>query len=153
MDRHELLATIRRGRQDLEAALAGLADEQMAEPVNGDWTRTDVVGHLGAWEDRTVRLFAILRGEREFDPEEPAEVDAFNAWSHERRRGRPLAEVRASEAAAWQAVVDLVERSDETDLFDTKRFPFLEGRPFADVVLENTSRHYPDHLDHLRPLA
>src|SRR5581483_2594325 len=98
MDRRGLLTEIRVARERLEDVLARLTDEEMAERVNGDWSRTDVLSHFEAWEDRTVRLFAILRGERDFDPDEPGEVDEFNAWWHGRKGGRRLADVRASEA-------------------------------------------------------
>ena len=151
MDRDTLLRDIRAARRRLDDVLAGLSDEDLAAAVNGDWTRRDVVAHLEGWEDRTLRLFAILRGERDFHPDEPGETDAFNAWWFERNRGRALADVRRSEAAAYEAVVALVTTAAEADLFDANRFGFLEGRPFAAVVRENTSDHYPDHLDQLTP--
>lgn len=149
MDREALLGDIRAARERLETALARLSPEQMGERVNGPWTRTDVLAHIEGWEDRTVRLFAILRGEREFDPDEPAEVDAFNAWWFERNRGRPLDDVRRSETAAYESVLALVRDAEEAELGDGARFPFLEGRPFEQVVRENTVDHYPDHLAQL----
>jgi hypothetical protein len=151
MDRQTLLAEIRGARAPLEEALGHLSADQMAERVNGDWTRTDVVAHLAGWEERTLRLFSILRGERDFDPDEPGEVDAFNAWWFERTRGRPADEVVQAEAEAYRGVVGLVESAADADLTDPSRFPFLEGRAFERVVLENTSEHYPDHLEQLRP--
>ncbi len=151
MDREELLTEIRSGRAEFDAALRSLTDEQMADRVNGDWTRADVLGHIEAWERRTNRFFAILRGERDFDPDEPGDTDEFNAWSHERNRGRPLAEVRSGEADAYAKVLTLVETALETDLFDGTRFAFLDGRPFSRTVLENTSEHYRDHLALLTP--
>jgi uncharacterized protein DUF1706 len=149
MDKQALLAEMRAGRARLEAVLTDMTDDQMAEPVNGDWTRTDILAHIEAWERRTNRLLAILRGEREFDADEPGDVDAFNAWSFERNRGRGLAEVRASEADAWREIVALVESADEAELTDSTRFEFLAGTPFTRTVLENTSEHYTDHLDQL----
>jgi hypothetical protein len=134
----------------LDDVLGGLDDRRMAERVNGDWTRKDVVAHIGGWEARAVRLFAIVHGERDFDPEEPAETDAFNAWWFERNRDRPVNEVRASEAEAFRALVDLVATAHDADLFDPGRFPFLEGQQFERVVRENTIEHYPDHDDQLR---
>lgn len=150
MDKRELLDEIRAARDRLETTLDALSDAQMAERVNGEWTRQDVVAHLEAWERRTNALFAILRGERDFDPDEPGEVDAFNAWSFERNRGRTLADVRASEADAYRDVIALIETADEAELTDPNRFEFLEGTPFAQTIRENTSQHYPDHLDQLR---
>jgi hypothetical protein len=150
MDRAELLAEVRAGRAALDAILADLTDDQMAQRVNGDWTRTDVVAHLEAWERRTLRLLSILRGERDFDPDEPAEVDAFNAWSWERNRGRSNADVRASEADAYRQVIAAVEAADEPELTDSNRFAFLDGTAFTETVIENTSAHYADHLDQLR---
>jgi hypothetical protein len=149
MDKQQLLDEVRAGRDRLEFALASLTDEQMDEQVNGEWTRTDVLAHLEAWERRTNRLFSIVRGERDFDPDEPGDVDEFNAWSYERNRGRALAEVRASERQTFADVLELVELADEGELSDPTRFPFLDGRPFSRTVLENTSEHYDDHLAHL----
>lgn len=150
MNKEELLAETRMGRERLLAVLAGLTDAQMAELVNGDWTRTDVLAHIEAWERRTLRLLSILRGERDFDPDEPGEVDAFNAWSHERNRGRALAEVRDSEAAAYEDLLATISAADEAELADPTRFEFLEGRPLTAVVVENMSGHYAEHLDQLR---
>ncbi|HEY3524403.1 MAG TPA: ClbS/DfsB family four-helix bundle protein [Candidatus Limnocylindrales bacterium] len=149
MDRDSLLADVRAARELLESALAGLGDEAMTERVNGDWTRKDVIAHLEGWEARTVRLFAILRGEREFDPDEPGDTDGFNAWWFERNRGRPLADVRRTEREAYEAVIGLVTSADDADLFDPTRFEFLEGQAFEAVVRENSSGHYPDHLGQL----
>jgi uncharacterized damage-inducible protein DinB len=151
MDRTDLLADIRAARNRLENALARLDDETMAEPANGDWSRKDVVAHIEGWEARTVRLFAILRGERDFDPDEPGDMDAFNAWWFDRNRDRPLSEVRRTEREAYEAVIGLVTAADDAELFDATRFAFLEGRPFEAVVRENTCDHYPDHLDQLAP--
>jgi hypothetical protein len=149
MDRNDLIADIRGARERLESALAALDDAAMAERVNGDWTRQDVLAHLGGWEARTVRLFAILRGERDIDKDEPDDTDGFNAWWFERHRDEPLADVRRAEREAYDAVVALVASADEAELFDPACFAFLEGRPFEAIVRENTTEHYPDHLAHL----
>ena len=56
MDRASVLIELYAGRERLRAALASLPDAAMLDRVDVEWTRKDVLAHLGAWERRFVDL-------------------------------------------------------------------------------------------------
>jgi hypothetical protein len=149
MDRHALLDTIRTGRGRLDALLAVLPDGRMLDVVNGEWTRKDVLAHIEAWERRTVELYRLLSSGRDPGTIGDSETDAVNARFFEQHRGRDLADIRAAEAGAYWAVLDLVESAPEADLFDPNRFAWTDGDPFFEWITGNTSEHYEEHIDQL----
>ena len=147
MNRTTLLATIAAGRARLETALAGLPDGAMADRIDEAWTRTDVLAHLEAWERRVVEDLATLRcGDA---PDRSVDTDALNEAWYRAGRERPLADVRAGEAAAYQAVIATIEGASDEELFDGSHFAWTEGDPFAGWLRGNTDEHYDEHLAQL----
>jgi hypothetical protein len=152
MDRTDLLTTMADGRAALRITLAPLTNAEMEVPVNGAWSRRDVLAHLEAWERRVAALFETLRSGA--DPgavSDGEETDVLNARFFEEGRHRTLADVRRGEEDAYQSLARLVEDAPEDDLFDPERFAWTEGRPFCDWILGNTAEHYAEHLDQLAP--
>jgi hypothetical protein len=145
--RRRLLSSIQAGRARLLEALAELDDEAMLDRVDEEWTRKDVLAHLGAWEQRVVDLFAILRAGEE--PADAEETDALNARLQAAHRDLPLDLVRRSEDEAWQRLLAVVEGAQDAELFDGERFAWTGGDPFADWIHANTDEHYQEHLDQL----
>ena len=147
MDRTSLLFELHAGRERLLAALASLSDESMLDRIDDEWTRKDVLAHLERWERRVVDLFAGLQSGR--PPRDGVETDELNARFHATDCARPLADVRAGEAAAWQELLKLVDGASDDELFDGRRFPWTQGDPFVDWVTGNASEHFDEHLDQL----
>ena len=145
--RRALLTSIQAGRDRLAETLARFDDASMLERVDDDWTRKDVLAHLGAWEERVVDLMAMLRaGEA---PDDIDDTDAFNGRLLAAHRDVPLDRVRRSEQEAWERLLALVEGASDRELFDGERFAWTGGDPFADWIHANTDGHYDEHLEQL----
>lgn len=154
MDRTDLLIAMADGRAALRVTLAPLSRAEMEEPVNGAWTRRDVLAHIEAWERRVAALFGTLAtGGDPGSGGEAGTTDAINGRFFEENRRRALDDVRRGEGEAYEALVRLVEEAAEADLFAPDRFAWTEGRPFSEWILGNTSEHYAEHLDQLAARA
>lgn len=147
MTRTTLLAAISAGRARLAAALADLPDAAMDERIDDAWSRKDVVAHLGAWERRVVANLATLRDGSE--PDGSVETDELNEQFYRMDRDRPLADVRAAEQAAYDAVLAAIEGASDAELFDGRHFGWTEGDPLADWFRGNTDEHYDEHIEQL----
>ncbi len=147
MNRTALLDTIAAGRDALDTALAGLSDAAMAERIDVDWTRKDVLAHLAAWERRVVDNLASLRAGD--NPDGSVETDELNDRFFQRDRERPLADIRAQERAAYDAVLTAIGDASDAELFDGRHFGWSEGDPLADWFRGNTDEHYAEHLEQL----
>lgn len=145
--RRDLLTSILAGRDRLCAALAAFDEAAMHERVDAEWTRKDVVAHIGAWERRIVELIERLRaGEA---PDDAIETDELNARYHAAQRGLPLDLVIRSEEEAWQELLGIVRSAPARELFDGGRFAWTDGDPLADWIRANTDEHYEEHLEQL----
>lgn len=149
MDRNELVAEMRAGRQRLDAALGRVSDEQMARPVLGNsWSVKDLVAHLGFWEWRIVNLYGHLsRGEAV--PEDNLTMDELNEQAFILNQDFPLVVVKGEERNAYNQLLVVAEKAAEADLFDPHRFPWTEGEPFVNFIKDNTYVHYDEHLGDL----
>lgn len=147
MDRPTLFIELFAGRERLRAALATLSDAAMLDRVDVEWTRKDVVAHLGAWERRFVDLLERLR--RGEWPEDAWETDELNARLYLDERDRPLADVRVREEAAWGRFLAAVEGMTDEELFDPHRFAWTQGDPLVDWVTGNANEHIDEHLEQL----
>ena len=145
----QFLTVTEESYRNLQHEVAGLTDEQLREPgVIDDWSVKDILAHISGWERMfTGWMDALLRGEQPDRPDaiDEAWLDATNARLYEESRRRSLEEVRI-EAAEWHAaIIALIERMPEEDLFDPHRFPFTGGGPVAPWVRGNADEHYDEH--------
>jgi hypothetical protein len=147
MTRTELLDAIRTGRRTLDDTLAGFSDDQMADRIDETWTRKDVLAHVGAWERRVVALLERLRAGAPAGP--AVETDELNERYWREDRDRPLDDVRASEAADYDALIAAVEGASDEELFDGGHFDWTEGEPLANWFRGNSDEHYAEHLEQL----
>src|SRR4051794_15771508 len=107
MDKPTLLSQIRAGRSRVDAAVAGIPDAAMADRVDDEWTRKDVLAHIEAWERRVVELLEQLRaGDPMTDREE---TDDVNARFFVRDHDRSLSDVRAGEQDAYERMLAAIE--------------------------------------------
>jgi hypothetical protein len=147
MDRPTLLSHLHSGRARLEAALGDLSDAAMADRIDDEWTRKDVLAHLEAWERRVIDLLDRLRtGEA---PAERVETDELNARYYAADRDRSLADVRAGERAAYERMLAAIGGARDEELFDGSHFAWTEGDPLADWFRGNGDEHYDEHLEQL----
>jgi hypothetical protein len=147
VDKPTLLTHLRAGRTRLDATLAGIPDGAMADRIDDEWTRKDVLAHIEAWERRVVELVDRLRAG---DPlTERVDTDELNARSHARDRDRSLEDVRAGERDAYDAMLAVAAAASDEEIFDGNHFAWTEGDPLADWFRSNGDEHYDEHLDQL----
>lgn len=146
MTKRELLEAIHKGRAEFEAALVDLTPEQMMTPrAGGGWSAKDTLGHIAVWESRLVTmLYAIERG---VAPKviRAEQVDQFNAESLAEQRDRPLERVLSDFHAVHAQLLKRLGDVPERDLFDPRRFAWMEGEPLARMVAADTFEHYAEH--------
>ena len=154
MNKADLLTQIRASRQQLEATLAQISDEQMvAADMPGGWSAKDALAHIAWWEKYAVNTYHTLRrGDTPASVIEEQTVDELNARVFAENRARNLADVRREESEVYQDLLALVENAPEEDLFNPQQFAWTEGQPFVDWIKNNTYGHYEEHLDDLRAL-
>lgn len=147
MNKQELMAEITSGRASLDAALSKVDEERMPLIVlHGEWSVKDLIGHLGFWEDTIVKFFDILQTGK---TPEPFELDAVNAKALVESRKQSLSDVCKQEKAAYQKVLELVNNTPDDELFDPAHFPWTGGRPFEELIRDNTCGHYEEHMPEL----
>ncbi len=154
MDKPELLATLRAGHARLRETIDGLSDADLDLPAHGSWSRRDLVAHLEWWERHSARVVHALRAGREpYGRDEPFDLDAQNAQILEESRGRPPADVRRGEEAAWEELLAHLEAASDEDLFDADRFAWTDGRPLSETIRGDTDLHWSEHLPDLQGQA
>jgi hypothetical protein len=145
MNKAGLLANIRSGRQQLEAALARFSDEQLLAPrLHGGWSIKDLIAHFGFWEGRIVMLYGqLLRSEDPVADEPP--LDELNAQAYAQPQAKSLDEVRREERAAYTQLLAIAVDASEDALFNPLHFAWTQGKPFAEWIENNTYGHYEEH--------
>ena len=152
MNKIELLADMRATHAELAATAAALDDDALDPPAPGmdGWMRKDVLSHVAWWSDHSARVVEALRAGREpYVREEHWDVDAQNATVLAESRGRTPAEARRSETESFAGLVAAVEAASEEELFEVGRYPWLGSQALADIVIGDSSDHFPDHLPQL----
>jgi len=152
MNRAELLEQIRTGRQQLEGTLARGSDDQMLLPaLPGNWSVKDLLAHFGWWEQRIADLYHTLQQGAVPDPaSNELLVDELNARVFAEYHDQTLPQIRRMESAAFQSILSLAETAPEDDLFNSSRFAWTAGRPFAEWISDNTYGHYEEHSNDLQ---
>src|SRR5512135_476645 len=123
MQREELIRHLSDGRAELERLIALVpADQREAPILTNRWSIKDLLGHLGFWEERALALYRWFAGGPEPTPKPgTANTDQINEAASASIRGRSLEDLSRSEAAAYQAMLNLVQTAPEADLFDPQR--------------------------------
>jgi len=147
MDRTTLFIELYAGRERLRAALASLPESAMLDRIDDEWTRKDVIAHIGAWEHRLVDLIATLR--RGGEPDEAYETDELNARLYAADRDRSTADVLSRETADWDRFVEAVESLTDDELFDGRHFAWTQGDPLVEWVTANANEHIDEHIEQL----
>lgn len=145
MNKDELLGNIRSGRQQLDVSLARFSEEQMLAPsLHGGWSIKDLIAHFGFWEGRIVALYGQLSRGKEPAADEPP-LDELNDQAYRQNQAKTLDEVRREERVIYLQLLALTVNTSEDDLFNSQRFAWTQGRPFAEWIVNNTYGHYAEH--------
>lgn len=152
MTRAELRAELERSRADLEETLQGLSEADLLRPgAVGEWSVRDVLQHLSIWEAETIQLIlGFRRGRRPPSERFTADVDTLNARWHVATRHRPLDRVLADFRAVRRQTLKQIDDLTDDELSQPKAYPWLEGRPLAEWIAEDTYLHEKEHAAEIR---
>jgi uncharacterized protein (TIGR03083 family) len=132
-----LVDRIRHERAALDAAVAGLTDDLMAQPgPAGQWSAKDILAHVTWWEHR---LLEKLRGEPTAHDQlggvdNDARIEAVNDSVYHAHRDQP-----AAYRAALPALTAGLTSVNATTVLAQQEF-----------IADNTWRHYPEHAAQIR---
>jgi hypothetical protein len=125
-------------QQALNAALAGVPEERMGEPLLSEWTLADVVTHIATWYELTARDCDRTRRGRT-----PAlasfthdEIDAWNAAMMFGRRHFAPAQALAELGESWEAFSSALAA-----LPDAVFAEGALGRTLVETLVEHTRDH------------
>lgn len=149
MKKTELLAAMEKSRAELDAALAGLTPEQMADPgALGDWSVKDILSHLTAWEAEAVTLLAKTRQGKTYPAvHSDEEIEALNARWHKENKNRPLERVTADHAGVRKQMLRQLEGCTDTELNAPR--PALKNGTLVEWVKGDTFEHEAEHAAHI----
>ena len=150
MDKTERTALIdryRTGTADVEAALAGITDDELdRQPGDADsWTARQVAHHLADSE-----AMAYIRLRRLLAEEEPL-IASYDEpeWARRLHYDRPIASSLAVLVAVRSASLELLEQLGETDW--SRSGNHSESGPYGvETWLRIYADHSHDHADQIR---
>lgn len=158
----ELLSRIKDAWSQLEQTIAGLSEDQLTMPRDGqDWSIKDHLAHLTFWEQSLLALLRHCDRQQASAPDETttATVDhaEMHAAAYEHNRQRPLDEVLRDFRESHQAlVVALAVLSDVDLLMPGAHHPpadaLLDDDAVISWIMRNTYEHYLEHDAWIRGL-
>jgi hypothetical protein len=149
----ELLERLRRERKRWERLVAEVGEARMAEPgPMGDWTFTDLLTHLTAWQRLDLARLDRALGDGSSAPPWPAglnpdqDQDRINQFIHEATRHQSPAEALAEARRTWDRLEAGLATLPEEALIDPRHFDWMEGEALGPAVVHDVIAHY--HDDH-----
>jgi hypothetical protein len=153
VNKTELLDALKKGREDLSEAIAGLSDEDLERPgCVGDWSVKDVLVHISRWEAELVKmLWQVRQGQRPTSQQfAKTPVDETSRqWAAEYHQ-RPLDLVLDDFEAVHLQTIRRVEAFSNTELTDPQHYPWQQGRPLFEWIAEDSFRHVKEHAGQIR---
>jgi pimeloyl-ACP methyl ester carboxylesterase len=155
MDKSQVLAEMQAARDEFDALLRQLNDEQMLDAtLDGGRSVKDILSHIATWERRCARWLAdSLRGEVPERPEPGVtwdQMDDLNERDFLRAQADTLQEAWEDYHQSYLELFDVVNAMPEEDFGETQRFSWWEGRPISDVIAANSFEHYREHAEQIQ---
>ena len=146
MDKARILAKVQAERARLDAAMAGLTEEQMLRPgVQDKWSIKDMIAHIAFWDARLAgRLEAVLHAASPPAFNYPS-TDIANAAVYNENLARPLGDIQAEATSHYTRILHALEQLLDADLTDPQRFAWTKGKPLRWYVYIDSYGHYPEH--------
>ena len=153
MNKNELIESLEDGRAEVIEMLEELPDETMlASGAMGDWSIKDILAHLVQWEGQLVTLlFQARQGMKKpttahFDP---APRDEINQRWMITSRERPLDIIWKDFTGIRKQTVRRVSEFTEKELNDPNLYPWLNGTPLWQWIVNDTIEHETEHGDQI----
>jgi hypothetical protein len=151
MTKQELIQRIETDWTRLQTSLDGLSEEQLHLPgVVGEWSVKDILAHIAAWQSRLIT--AMFKAEKGFVPDTTsggATVDKLNAQWYREMKDRSFDQVWEDLDASYHQILARLEKWSEKDLFDAKRFKWMQGEPFERYIAGDSYEHYVEHAEQI----
>jgi hypothetical protein len=154
--KQHILAALREEFDQWEALLAGMSEAQLTAPrLPSRWSIKDELAHLWAWQQRSIARIDAALGDQEpvfpvwapgLDPEVEANTDQVNAWIDETYREEPWPTVYRQWREGFLRFLEAAEAIAEKDLLDAGKYPWLDERPLAFILLGSYD-HHQEHFD------
>jgi len=108
LTRHEALATLEAGQNELDSLLNQLSDSDLDEPGTiGGWAAKDVVGHVAFWEELAIQAIDSYRGG--IAPRvAKLDTDDLNAQNQAEQAPRSIFELRARAGDAHASLISAI---------------------------------------------
>ena len=140
----------------LHSTLARLSEDEMTGVHDqAGWTVKDHLTHITAWEESVISFLQGRPRHEGLGVDEilysKASFDDINAVIQELRKSLNLDQATAQLQATHLSLMGLIERLSEADLAQPLRHflvssPVDDRRRAIDIVRDNTSSHFSEHL-------
>ena len=160
MKRH-IIAALREEFNQWEEMLTALTEQQANAPqLASNRSIKDELAHLHAWQQRSIARVeaALLDQEPEFpkwpaelDPDSEDATDRMNEWIYQTTRIQPWPTIYQDWKAGFLRFLAGAETISEKDLLDSVKYPWLDSRPLALILLGSYDHHH-EHLEILLAL-
>ncbi|MFL5695456.1 MAG: DinB family protein [Ktedonobacteraceae bacterium] len=150
MDKTVFISTLKKAREEWEALLAQVGEEQMLQPgAAGKWSVKDVIAHV-TWGEREVAPVMrahVLAGSELWNLSD----DERNEIVYQQNRDRSLHEIMNEEQQAYADLLAAAQTLSDEDLNDSHRYKQMpeEWVPWQ-LYAGNTFKHYQDHMPSIR---
>lgn len=154
MEKTELLEALEDGHAEMVELLNDLPDEAMTAPnVSGSWSIKDILFHLTFWEGQMVTLlFQAQKGMPKpttvhfgKDP-----LDTVNQHIYDTGKDRPLDVIWQDWQSVRKQTIRRVSEMSEAELNELDRYPWQEGKPLFEWVVNDSVGHEEEHSDAIR---
>lgn len=149
MKREEAVVKLRASRRQLYEALAGMSDEDLVRPNAVEkWTVKDLLGHLAAWDEETLRVIQafIMQAEPQYSYAISDRSD-FAVWNAEQiaiRREHSLEAIRSELENARRDLIQVIQGVSDQVLMRAKTTPW--GKPRTSLeLLDELVAHDQEH--------
>jgi uncharacterized damage-inducible protein DinB len=150
MDKAMFIGTLKKAREEWEALLAQVGEEQMLQPgAAGKWSVKDVIAHV-TWGEREIAPVMrthVLAGSELWNLSD----DERNEIVYQQNRDRSLHEIMNEERQAYADLLAAAQTLSDEDLNDSHRYKQMpeEWVPWQ-LYAGNTFKHYQDHMPSIR---
>jgi len=154
MEKKELLEALEDERQEILNLLEDVTDEAMLEPgTAGDWSVKDILAHIAHWEGQLITLlFQAQRGVKKpttvhFSKETTDEVN--QRW-YIASKDRALEMVWQDWLGVRRQTIRRVDEFSEEDLNNPQLYPWQDGVPLWQWIVNDALEHEEEHADQIR---
>ena len=161
-DKQQLLTTVRAEYDRWQTALNSLDEAQLTRrTLPADLSIKDVIAHLHAWQQISIaRLEAAIAGREPVlpdwlegrKPDSEENLEAINAAIRAVYFDQPWPLVYGAWRTGFLHFLDLAAAIPPSDLFDTRRYAWLNGYSLADVLQGSYEHHHDEHGEHYATL-